>query len=238
MRQRAGFLALVLLTAPAADAEAMIVRYTNAAAMGLTAEDKASIERIAAATETEARRHLSNLPRDLILIVDVGRNVVQETGESGVAASPTLLRWFVDHRRPGGAAPIIEARLRSTLLQLSHHVVREWVSSGVDAATSFWDTIVAEGLANAFAREVTGAPAPWADYPGAVTAWLSELRMMSEADVAASFNLWLSELPDGRRFAAYKVGTYLADQARQNSGRSFEQLAILATADLLELAGR
>jgi hypothetical protein len=231
------FLALVLLIAAAADAQAWTVRYTNASATGLTAEQKASVERIASEAEIEARRHLPNLSRSLILIVDVGRNVVEETGESGVASSPTLIRWYVDHRRPGGATPIIEARLRSTLLQLSHHVVREWVSSGVDAATSFWDTIVAEGLANAFAREVTGAPAPWADYPGAVTAWLAELRMMSEADLGASFNLWLSELPDGRRFAAYKVGTYLADQARQNSGRSFDQLATLPTGDVLQLAG-
>ena len=237
MRQAVGSLAFVLLTVVAADGNAMIVRYTNAAAMGLTAEEKASIERITNTTETEARRHLPNLSRNLILIVDVGRNVVEETGESGVASSPTLIRWFVDHRRPGGAQPIIEARLRSTLLQLSHHVVREWVSSGVDAATSFWDTVVAEGLANAFAREVTGTPAPWADYPGVVTAWLAELRMLSEAEIAASFNLWLSELPDGRRFAAYKVGTYLADQARQNSGRSFDELATLPAGEVLQLAG-
>jgi len=237
MRQGSCIVTLVLLIAGAADADAWTVRYTNAATNALTAEEKATVERIAAETEAEARRHLTNLSRNLILIVDVGRNVVEETGESGVASSPTLIRWYVDHRRPGGAGPIIEASLRSTLLQLSHHVVREWVSSGVDSATSFWDTIVAEGLANAFAREVSGTPAPWADYPGEVTAWLAELRMMSEAELGASFNLWLSELPDGRRFAAYKVGTYLADQARQNSGRSFDQLSTLPTGDVLQLAG-
>jgi hypothetical protein len=238
MRRGLPVLVLILLAAGATDARAMIIRYTNAAAMGLTAEDKAAIERIANATDAEARRQLSNLPRDLVLIVDVGRNVVQETGESGVASSPTLIRWYVDHRRPGGAGPIITARLRSALLQLAHHVIREWVSSGVDGASTFWDAVVAEGLANAFAREISGTPAPWADYPGEVTSWLAELRMMSDADVAASFDLWLTELPDGRRFAAYKVGTYLADEARRNSGRSFEQLAVLATADVLELAGR
>ena len=236
MRQGSCVLALVLLLA-AADAQAWTVRYTNAATNALTAEEKATLERIAAETEAEARRHLTNLSRNLTLIIDVGRNVIEQTGESGVAASPTLMRWYVDHRRPGGAAPIIAARLRSTLLQLSHHVVREWVSSGVDSAGSYWDTIVAEGLANAFAREVSGTPAPWADYPGVVTTWLAELRMLSEADLAASFNLWLTELPDGRRFAAYKVGTYLADQARMNSGRSFEQLATLPTGDVLQLAG-
>jgi predicted ATPase len=169
---------------------------------------------------------------------------MQHLVDRGAAMSPEpgSVIWITGLPGAGKTtvADEVAAMLRAktaAVVQVDGDVVREWVSSGVDAATSFWDTIVAEGLANAFAREVTGASAPWADYPGAVTAWLAELRMMSEADLGASFNLWLSELPDGRRFAAYKVGTYLADQARQNSGRSFDQLATLPTGDVLQLAG-
>src|SRR5687767_6090084 len=134
------FTARLLLAAAlalfAADAEAITVRYTNNATMGLTMEQRAAIDKIALATEAESRRHLPNLTRDITLIVDVNRNVIMETGETGVASSPTLLRWTLDHRRPEGAMAIINARLRSTLLQLTHHLLREWVSSGVVLSTS------------------------------------------------------------------------------------------------------
>ena len=217
-------------------AEALTVRYTNAATMALTPEQRAAIEKVANAAETEARRHLPDLTRDLVLIVDVGRNVLPETGETGVASSPTLIRWVLDPQRREGAMAIVNTHLRRTILHESHHLIREWLASGVEPPMTFWDAIVAEGLATAFARDVTGQTPAWAEYPGEVGAWFAELNALPDEQFWPRFNQWMGDLPDGRKYVGYKVGTYLADLALKNSGRTHTELARLPTGELLRLA--
>jgi hypothetical protein len=219
-------------------AEALTVRYTNAATRALTVEQRAAIEKTANAAEAEARRHLPDLTRDLVLIVDVGRNVLAETGETGVASSPTLIRWMLDPQRREGAMAIINAHLRATILHESHHLVREWLASGVEPPMSFWDAVIAEGLATAFARDVTGRTAPWGEYPSDVGAWLAELRGLPDDQFWSRFNQWMGDLPDGRKFVGYKVGTYLVDLALKNSGRTHAELARLPSGAVLALAGQ
>ena len=226
--------AFVMAVAPV---QAMTVRYTNAATQALTVEQRATIEKIANSAEAEARQQLPDLTRDIILIVDSGRNVVAETGELGVATSPTLIRWTLDARRPEGPMAIVNAHLRTMVLHETHHLVRGWLASGVEPPTSYWDGIIAEGLASVFARDITGTTPPWANYPNEVTAWIAELRMLSDDEVLTRFAQWMGTLPDGRRFAGYKIGTYIVDLARKNSGRSHAQLATLPAFQILQLAG-
>lgn len=44
--------------------------------------------------------------------------------------------------------------------------------------------------------------------------------------------------PDGRRWIAYKVGTYLVDRAVRASGKTPAELVVTSTRELVELARR
>jgi hypothetical protein len=234
---RLTLLALAFSVLAVVPAHAMTVRYTNAATQALTVEQRATIEKIANSAENEARQQLPDLTRDIILIVDSGRNVLAESGELGVATSPTLIRWTLDARRPEGPMAIVNAHLRTMVLHETHHLVRGWLASGVEPAASHWDGIIAEGLASAFARDITGTTPPWANYPPEVTSWIGELQMLSDEQVQTRFTQWMGDLPDGRRFAGYKIGTYIVDLARKNSGRTHAQLVTLPAFQILQLAG-
>ena len=196
---------------------AVTLRYSSDASARLTPDARQTIERIAAATEVEVRRHLPGLARDLVLSVEVGSNVIDQTGETGLAVSSGIIRWTVNPVRPEGATAIAVSHLRSTLLHESHHLVRGWVLEGRVPSTSFMDAVVAEGLATAFARDTTGTTDPWGAYPKDVAAWVKELMALPNTGATWSrYNEWMFRHPDGRQWIGYRAGTYIADRAMNN----------------------
>lgn len=232
--------ALVLLAAVillASRVDAYTVRYTPAATKVLTAEQRAAIDTIAATAETDARRAMSELPRGIVVVVEVGRNVLEQTGERGAAISPTVIRWTVNPDRPEGVMAVANTYFRATLFHESHHVVRGWVSSGAEPPGSFMEAVVAEGLATAFARDAGNARAPWADYAPEVAAWVRELLALPEEQAWSQYSDWMVRHPDGREWIGHRAGTYIADLAIKASGRTAADLALMPTADVLRLAG-
>lgn len=229
---------VAVLLAIVPEAQAYTLRYTNTATKLLTAEQRAVIEKIAATVEADARKAMPELPRAIVLVIDIGRNVTEETGELGSAVSPGVIRWTMDSDRPEGVLAIINNHLRATLFHESHHMVRGWVQSGGEPPTSFMDAVIAEGLATAFARDAGGARVPWAEYsPDEAVRWVTELMMLPSEEAWAQYSQWMNVHPDGRRWIAYRAGTYLIDKAIKASGRSAAELASLPTAELLRLAG-
>jgi hypothetical protein len=195
----------------------------------LTRRERNAIQTIADATAVEVRHLLPALPKQLVLGVETGTKVIDETGETAVARSPNTVYWTVDASRTGGAAAIIEKQLRATLFHEFHHLVRD----GHIERTTLLDAAVAEGLATAFERDQTGVPVPWGEYPENVSEWVTELMAVPATEDPRR---WMFRHPDGRRWIAYKVGTYLVDRAVSASGKTPAELVVTSTRELVDLA--
>jgi uncharacterized protein YjaZ len=123
---------------------------------------------------------------------------------------------------------IARAQLRSSLFHELHHLIRR---TGVER--SLLEVAISEGMATAFERDFAGARAPWGHYPPEVSSWVEELRHLP---TTAERRHWLFRHPDGRRWVAYKAGTYLVDRAMCASGKSSADLASTSSAEVLSLA--
>lgn len=230
------FIGIVAL--PVTDSHAFTVRFTPAASSRLSIEARTVIERIAVETKVEVTRHLPELPPDIALLVDVGSNVIDQTGEVGMAINAQTIRWTLNPDRPEGATAIAIKYLRWTLFHESHHVVRGWLISSRIPSTTFMDAVVAEGLATAFARDAASAVVPWGEYPDDILKWANELLALPNTrETWSRYNQWMFAHPDGRQWIGYKAGTFIADAAIKASGKSAAQLTTTSTAEVLRFAG-
>jgi hypothetical protein len=191
-----------------------------------SAEERQLIEATAVTAVDEVRALLPGLPERVTIRVHAGTDVIPETGEAGTAASSMVL-WTVNPSR--GVSTVTRAWLRACLFHELHHMVRD---AAVPRRTLL-DNAVAEGLATAFERDFAGVSPPWGMYPADVDAWLEELKSLPPNTERKGS---LSRLPDGRRWVALKVGTYLADRVRERSGRSAAQLVSTSTEEVLKLS--
>jgi hypothetical protein len=196
---------------------------------GLTRRERHAIQKIADATAVEVRHLIPALPSPLSLGVETGTNVIEETGETAVAHSPRSVHWTVDATRRGGAAAVIDRQLRATLFHEFHHLVRD----GHIERRSLLDAAVAEGMATVFERDLAGGRVPWGEYPEDVSEWAEELMALPDGEDPRP---WMFQHPDGRRWIAYKVGTYLVDRAIVASGKSSAELVSTPTREVLEMA--
>ena len=206
-----------------------VVFYVNGGYTFSRAEQR-TIETIATRAAADARRLLPGLPDQLILRVNPGKQVMAETGQTGETAAPNVVYWMVDPDLYGGVVAIAERQLRSTLLHEFHHLAR---AGSTTRSESIMDRVISEGLATAFERDFGDAPTPWGAYPPGVADWVKELTALPPN---ASRTTWMSRHPDGRRWIGYKAGTYLADQARQATGKSASELVSASTEAILEMA--
>ena len=223
-------LCLVLTSAACSEHEVTVDFYPgDGHELELTRRERHAIQEIADATAVEARQLFPALPTALVLGVETGTQVIEETGEGAAAHSPNTVYWTVDATRRGGVAAIVDRQLRATLFHELHHLVRD----GHIERRSLLDAAVAEGMATVFERDQAGIRVPWGDYPENVSEWVEELMALPETEDPRP---WTFLHPDGRRWVAYKVGTYLVDQAVLASGRSPAELVLTPTSEVLELA--
>ena len=192
--------------------------------------ERAAIEVIAEAAIPEIRQLLPALPRNLVLKVFPGTDVIPETGETGSIASTDRVFWVVDPHRVEGVIAVAQRELRGTLFHELHHLVR----TQTEHPTTLRQRMVAEGLATVFERDAAGMSPPWGTYPDNVREWVEELLSPSTAYTTAE---WMYRHPDGRRWVGMRAGTYVADQATRRSGKSAAELVNAPAADILRLAG-
>ena len=221
---------------PSLTAQTILVEFSDSGGYVFSDEEQAVIVEIAGATEAEVRESLPLLPPEIRLTVSVGTGVVPETGETGLAPQPGYVSWTVDPSQPEGIVAIARTHLRSTLFHELHHLARGYVVRGGEPRTSFMDAVVSEGMATAFQRDFAGTAPPWGDYPDDVTAWVDELLALPMS-AYGSYQQWMFQHPDGRRWIGYRVGTYIVDQAMLASGLSSADLVLTRTEDVLSLAG-
>jgi hypothetical protein len=195
------------------------------------------ITAIAESTTTEVKSFLPELRNDWLLWFRVGNDVIPETGEVGISLAPGLVQWIADTEQTATLTELAERQLRFTLFHELHHQVRGWVVSGGPPNRTLMDSVVAEGLATAFARDTAGHQAPWADYPDNVRDWATELQSVSRTVASADHRQWMIRHADGRRWIGYRAGTYICDQVTARSGSSAADLVSQPTGDILALAG-
>lgn len=198
-----------------------------------SAEEQALIQSLANEAESDIRQLLPSLDKKLTLLVEASTLVIPDTGELGGAVSPGVVKWTVDPSRPGGVNKIAKTFLRHTLFHEFHHLARGYVFAGGNEVKTFMDAVLSEGLGTAFARDYSGADAPWAKYPPEAADWLAEVKAVKGLQ---KYDQWMFLHPDGRSWIGYKVGTYLVDQAMKASGKSTVELLMYSTDELIKLA--
>ena len=192
-----------------------------------------TVVEVANEAEADIRKHLPTLEKDLYLLLHQTRVVIPETGDGGFTIGPHCIRWDVDPER--GVAAVARAHLRRTLFHECHHAVR-LQRRPEEAQVTDWPTIITfEGLACAFASAAGIDRPPHEAYDERVIEdWAAELLIQPVDD---RWRQWKFEHPDGRRNIAYRVGTWIADRAISNSGRSAADLVWEAPKQVMELAG-
>ncbi len=194
-----------------------------------SASEKAAVRQTAERAFQEVKRHLPRVPDSIVLLVRAGSDVIDATGEAAFVVPPNHVQWTIDPGRKEGVLGIVSTQLRPTLFHELLHLARATVVTN----ETLMDSVIDEGLATVFERDVAGSNVPWGTYPSEVVAWVKELKAQHSS---ANRSKWLIAHPDGRRWIGLRAGTYLVDQAIAKSGRSVQELAILSTAEVLRLA--
>jgi uncharacterized protein YjaZ len=231
MLRRAPIALLSALMLPAcASRDAVRVAYRSDGDHAFSSEERQVIESIAEATVREVKGLLPLLPLPITIVVNDGRQVIEETGETGSAVPPSKIYWTVDSTHPGGVKGVATKELRASLFHELHHLVR---SAKIEDATII-DRAITEGMATAFERDYGGARPPWGQYPpDEVREWAKEVAALP---ITADRAPWMHRHPDGRRWIAYKVGTYLVDRAARASEKSSSEMIALTTDEVMALA--
>jgi uncharacterized protein YjaZ len=220
---------MILATCSSCEARLVEVQFENEGRTFSPAERRA-IQDTADAVARDARPLLPTLPTRLTLVVQPGKDVIAETGESATTTLPATVYWIVDPDRD--VLSTIRQELRPTLFHEMHHLVRD---ARVPRAT-IMDSVISEGLATAFERDLGNVNPPWGIAPPENVAmeWTRELLRQPDH---ASRKEWLFQHPDGRRWIGMRVGTFLVDRAMRASGRHAAELASVPTEEILGLAG-
>ena len=148
--------------------------------------------------------------------------------------TPNSVSFRIDPDYPGGAARLLQERLRPALFHECHHLVRGWVVRGGRPRRCFIEGVICEGLASAFERDAAGSTPPWCRYPDNVRDWVDELLRLP---MASPYRQWMFMHPDGRRWVGYRAGVFIADRAIAASRRTAAELAEVDYEEILRLAG-
>lgn len=186
----------------------LLVHFSDTDDYEFTAEERDLIEDQGRQADATARIHLP-LVDQLHLLVEPSSAVLDITGDNANTMDAHRIRWRVDPIRD--VAQVCRTRLIKSFLHEAYHAARFRRLPQEASGRDWLEIAVGEGLATAFARDVGDAHEPWADYDKAVIGhWARDLvdRDMRTSDLTQ----WKFEHPDGRRWIAFRVGTWLVDQ--------------------------
>ncbi len=183
------------------------------------------------AAEHPIRRKLPALPADIVVYVTTGSSVVPGTGLAAWTRAENIL-ISLNPEDPRGVLAVVDQDVSSAFAHEAHHLTR---LQGLDEEPSLIVSAVFEGLGTVFEREFSGRTPPWGDYDRRVIAdWTSELLLLPESAATAE---WLFSHPDGRRWIAYRVGTYIVDRACAETAATAASLVLAPTEAILTAAG-
>ena len=192
------------------------------------------VRSIAEDTEQELRVLLPQLESRIHLVIMPSKDVIPETGESATTLTPFSIQMRVNPWDERGVEQIMKNKLRSTLFHEAHHAARATQQPWRYNLTA---NAITEGLATAFERDNGGPVPPWGEYDTAtIRSWTEELLALDSA--TTNHQQYFFNHPDGRRWIAYRVGTYIVDQAiMRNEGLTAASLVVESPDAILKLAG-
>lgn len=156
--------------------------------------------------------------------------IIKETGLNGYTVNSEYISISFDSELRLGSTKILQ-NIRPIIFHEMNHAARFQCSIWHETSL---DMCLFEGLATVFEREHAGINPPWGQYNNAdVQEWLAELRTLKNGVLTDEYRF---EHPDGRRWIAYKVGTYIIDEAIKHSGMSVIELTQKESKEILELA--
>lgn len=156
---------------------------------------------------------------------------LMDTGDSAHTHNSELIELAFDPTFTKASKQVILDDVRYSVFHEMNHAARYNIE-GI-WHTTFLDSCIMEGLATAFTREHAGEKAAWADYPDDVTDWIDEIIAKNDAFPWPAYSY---DHPDGRKWIAYKVGTYIVDEALKKSDKTVIELTQMQCADILQLA--
>lgn len=178
------------------------------------------------------RKLLKNVPSDVTFVVHTNSyDCIPETGDGAYTQNSRLILLSIDMGLPYGEEKLIE-QVRGSIFHELNHAAR--FEQGI-WHKAFMDRCLLEGLATVFERDYGGAKPLWGEYDAdECRAWIEEIKDKFTEDQHYQY---MFRHEDGRRWIGYKVGTYLIDEAKKNSGKTVIELTKLDCKDILLLAG-
>lgn len=159
--------------------------------------------------------------------------IIPEYGTGARTHDAEFIEIWFDKNVPHGAKKTLES-LRQTVFHETNHAAR-W--SSIPEDYRLIEGAIFEGLATVFEREYAGYKPLYGAYEDDATMheWLHEIQAAKE-DWGQRDALFFDH-PDGRRWIAYKSGTWIIDHAIKNSGKSIVELTVLPADNIMHLAG-
>lgn len=158
---------------------------------------------------------------------------ISETGCGGRTFDSEFIKIVFDPALPYGVESLL-VNLRATVFHEYNHAVRY---ANIDYDDSFLNHAVIEGLATVFERDFSDTQKPlWGKYENYETmqAWLKEVQGMTFTQ--QQFDEYTFSHPDGRRWIAYKLGTWIVDEAIKRSNKSVQELTVLPYTEIVKMA--
>jgi uncharacterized protein YjaZ len=179
-----------------------------------------------------AKKLLPIIPDNVTFVNQVAPwECMEEYGQGAYTRNSRLIFIFIDDSLPYGEDALLEYTRQTVFHELSHAARFE---KGLFHPTLL-ESAILEGLATVFEREYAAASPPYGDYdPEVIESWLEELQQVGDNE---SYYPYMYRHADGRKWMAYKVGTYLVDQAIAKSGKNIIKLTGLRADAVLRLSG-
>jgi uncharacterized protein YjaZ len=182
----------------------------------------------------DVRKLLPDISRKLSYVVQANTwawQIIPQYGIGAYALNGDMVIIFIDAKVPYGEASLLK-NTYETVFHESNHTVR--YNRGFGSGNNFLQGCIFEGIATVFERHRTESQPLFGDYnPVEAKQWLEEIKQQGSN---INYSEYKFTHPDGRKWIAYKVGTYIVDEALRKSGKTIEEITLLDYDDIERLA--
>ncbi len=149
------------------------------------------------------------------IIVHPTKNVITETGESGFASDDWIKIGIDPTRGKNELKRIISEIIPATIYHEMLHICRD---NYLGRSQMLSDAVIAEGLADAFAKEQWPVfNAPWNQYNiKTIKPWLKEFTKKGNSK-KYSYDEWFFGAAGKPKWLGYKMGSYIIDSVKKQN---------------------
>lgn len=180
-----------------------------------------------------SRQLLPSLSESLnIAVRPYFQGIIPEYGAGARTWDSEFIEVWIDKTVPYGPENMLEAIYQSTLHECNH--AARWSSISQD--NRLLETALFEGLATVFERDQAKYQPLYGIYEDDETMqkWYTEINTTG-SDWNKNQELLFNH-SDGRRWVAYKTGTWLIDRALRYSDKTISELTVMPANEIVKLA--